>query len=394
MSEGWFKIHRSLFKKAIWLNSTSEQKVILITLLGMANHEGREWEWKGKQFKTESGQFVTSANSIIDKAGIGISRQNVRTALTKFKKYDFLTFESTKTGIFISIVNWGLYQGEKNVTNQAINQKLTMNSPSYNQPLTTNKNDKNNKNEKKFIYISEFTENNLLRQTILDFMKMRAEIRKPMTDRALQLMLTKLKSLSNDEEVQIKILENSIENCWQGVFPLRDYGKGRFASNDYKQGRFKGNNQGLLSGEKQDQNAFKVKNYRRGMLREKGYTQEIFQANEHNQYDKGIFLGNNYSNHNHEKASGKDIDQKMLQGNEHNNVIFLEREYSEGATSENEYHKKVLQGRERKNGGFGQNYGASEKKFNIKIPRWEPKADKEYARGESRTGTFSEDEPF
>ena len=55
MSEGWFKVHRCLFEKAIWQQSTPEQKVILITLLGMANHKGREWEWQGKQFKAEPG---------------------------------------------------------------------------------------------------------------------------------------------------------------------------------------------------------------------------------------------------------------------------------------------------------------------------------------------------
>ncbi|NFO56353.1 hypothetical protein FDB39_05565 [Clostridium botulinum] len=222
MNEGWFKIYRCLFKKAIWLNSTPEQKVILITLLGMANHEGREWEWQGKQFKAESGEFVTSANSIMAKAGTGISRQNVRTALTKFKKYDFLTYESTKTGMFVKIVNWGLYQGEKNPTNQPVNQPLTKRSPTPNQPLTTNKNDKNVKNDKKYIYIREFTEDKTLIETIIDFMKMRDKIKKPMTDRALKIMLNKLKTLSNDTEIQIKILEKSIENCWQGIFPLKE----------------------------------------------------------------------------------------------------------------------------------------------------------------------------
>lgn len=38
---------------------------------------------------------------------------------------------------------------------------------------------------------------------------MRVKIKKPMTDRALQLILNKLKGLSQDEEIQIKILENS-----------------------------------------------------------------------------------------------------------------------------------------------------------------------------------------
>jgi len=158
MGEGWFKIHRCLFKKAIWLNSTPEQKVILITLLGMANHSGREWEWKGKQFKAEPGMLVTSLESIYDKSGKGISIQNVRSALTKFEKYEFLTQEVTKTGRLITIVNWGSYQStkeegnkqpNKEVTNdqQRTNKEVTNSQQTGNKEVTTNKNDKNIKNE-------------------------------------------------------------------------------------------------------------------------------------------------------------------------------------------------------------------------------------------------------
>lgn len=143
---GWIKLYRILLDKPIWTNSTPEQCKILITLLLMANHEEAEWEWQGKQFKAAPGQFVTSAKSIIKKSGKGISRQNVRTALDKFKKYDFLTYETNKTGMLISIVNWGIYQGKENTINQAINQKVTNRSPSINQRVTTNKNDKNDKN--------------------------------------------------------------------------------------------------------------------------------------------------------------------------------------------------------------------------------------------------------
>jgi hypothetical protein len=232
MNEGWFKIHRGLFKKAIWLNSTPEHKVIMITLIGMANHEGKEWEWKGKQFKALPGEFVTSANSIIERAGSGISRQNVRSALTKFKKYDFLTYEATKTGLLISIVNWGTYQGEKTVDNSVSNQGVTNKSPCLNQEVTTNKNDKNDKNDKKYKYIYEFTQNKLLIKTIIDFIKMRNEIKKPMTDRALELMLNKLITLSKHEEMQIKILENSIQNCWQGIFKVEEHNKA-FGFKDY-----------------------------------------------------------------------------------------------------------------------------------------------------------------
>lgn len=148
MAEGWIKLYRCLLEKAIWTSSTPEQKVILITLLTMANHEEKEWEWQGKQFKADPGQFVTSLNSIVEKCGKGITTQNVRSALAKFKKYDFLTYQSTKTGRLITIVNWGLYQDKNISTNKATNKEVTKSQQSTNKEVTTNKNDKNDKNDK------------------------------------------------------------------------------------------------------------------------------------------------------------------------------------------------------------------------------------------------------
>ena len=159
MDEGWYKFYRKLYTKPIWLKSTPEQKVILVALLGKANHKEKEWEWKGKSFKAKPGQFVTSINSIIDMCGKGISEQNVRTALKRFEKYEFLTQEVTKAGRLITIVNWGLYQGIELETNketnshltktsQRPNKDLTKTSQSPNKDLTPNKNDKNIKNVK------------------------------------------------------------------------------------------------------------------------------------------------------------------------------------------------------------------------------------------------------
>ncbi|MDD4321605.1 MAG: hypothetical protein PHH31_08720, partial [Acidaminococcaceae bacterium] len=70
---GYFYLWRELYSKPIWLNSTAEQKVILIALLGMANFNGKEWEWKGQKFKAEKGQFVTSLDSIVENCGKGIT---------------------------------------------------------------------------------------------------------------------------------------------------------------------------------------------------------------------------------------------------------------------------------------------------------------------------------
>lgn len=149
MDKGWIKLHRKLMDKAIWQSSTPQQKVILITLLTMANHKEKEWEWKGKKFVAKPGQFVTSLQSIVDRAGKGITIQNVRTALGKFERYGFLTNKSTKTGRLITIVNWGFYQSDKKETNKDNNKGLTKDQQSTNKELTPNKNDKNDKNDKK-----------------------------------------------------------------------------------------------------------------------------------------------------------------------------------------------------------------------------------------------------
>lgn len=143
--KGWVKIHRCLTEKVIWKCSTPEQKVILITLLLMADHKGNEWEWKGEKFITKPGQFITSLKSIAEEAGQGISIQNIRSSLKKFEKYRFLTNESTKTGRLITIVNWEFYQAKP----EEVTKDPTKSQQSGNKEVTTNK---NVKNVKKNIY--------------------------------------------------------------------------------------------------------------------------------------------------------------------------------------------------------------------------------------------------
>ena len=62
-----------------------------------------------------------------------------------------------------------------------------------------------------------------LEKAIDDFIAMRKKIKKPLTKRAIELTLSKLQKLApGDEEKKIKILNNSIMNCWQGIFQLKD----------------------------------------------------------------------------------------------------------------------------------------------------------------------------
>lgn len=88
-----------------------------------------------------------------------------------------------------------------------------------------NENDKKEKNKKRKTFDDVFQENNFseeLEQTIKDFMDMRKAIKKPMTTKALELLLRNLEKLTNLEEEKIEILNQSIEHGWQTVYPLKN----------------------------------------------------------------------------------------------------------------------------------------------------------------------------
>ena len=56
-----------------------------------------------------------------------------------------------------------------------------------------------------------------------EFAKMRKQIKKPLTEKGKELIQNKLNKLyPNNTDLQIKCLYKSIENSWQGVFPLSE----------------------------------------------------------------------------------------------------------------------------------------------------------------------------
>ncbi len=60
-----------------------------------------------------------------------------------------------------------------------------------------------------------------LENALRDFIEMRKTLKKPMTARALELLIKNLKKLTNLESEQIEILNQSIEHGWQTVYPLK-----------------------------------------------------------------------------------------------------------------------------------------------------------------------------
>ena len=81
-----------------------------------------------------------------------------------------------------------------------------------------------------------------LNKAFHDFIEMRKKIKKPMTDRAIELQMKKLHELSlvpftdcMDNDLAIKILEQSTMNCWQSLYQLKE--NGQQGSNVFKEWR-------------------------------------------------------------------------------------------------------------------------------------------------------------
>ena len=97
--------------------------------------------------------------------------------------------------------------------------------------LNTNKLNTNNKKVSKAqskpvenfdSIIQKSTESTELREALVEFVKFRKLIKKPMTNKALELIISKLNKLGASDRERVAILNQSIERGWAGVFSLKD----------------------------------------------------------------------------------------------------------------------------------------------------------------------------
>lgn len=128
----------------------------------------------------------------------------------------FVEYYAKKLDGVLNKVAWG---GKKSL--MGIKQSLPNN---INNNINNNIiNNKESKKEKTFDEI--FDEKNIegrLKDTFIEFIKSRKLNGKKMTNRALELAIDKVRRMSDSENVQIAIIEQSIENSWQGLFPLKE----------------------------------------------------------------------------------------------------------------------------------------------------------------------------
>ena len=69
--------------------------------------------------------------------------------------------------------------------------------------------------------IDGYTENEELRSALRDYIQMRTAIRKKITNRGLELAFKELDKLARTNAETVAIVNQSVMNSWQGLFPLK-----------------------------------------------------------------------------------------------------------------------------------------------------------------------------
>ena len=75
-------------------------------------------------------------------------------------------------------------------------------------------------NKKEIIKEKRYFEDDNLNDLFKDFLSMRKKIKAVNSDRAITLLINKLSKY--DDKTKIKMIENSIENSWKGIYELKE----------------------------------------------------------------------------------------------------------------------------------------------------------------------------
>lgn len=137
--QGWIKLHRRLIDWE-WYKDANVFRVFIHLVL-KANHEDRQWQG----IVIKRGERVTSIDNLSEE--VGLTPMQIRTAITKLKRTGEITSRATNKYSVVTVAKYNEYQ----VDNKQDNKRITSKQQADNKQITTNKNEKNDKNISKDI---------------------------------------------------------------------------------------------------------------------------------------------------------------------------------------------------------------------------------------------------
>ena len=156
---------------------------------------------------------IRSAIAELEELGY-LERTMTRGEDGKFSGYDYVLHEQPSSENPTTVNPTTVNPMSENCT-QITTNKITTNK------ITTNKKKEAKKKTSSYMDVLNSVNNIELKEALLEFIKMRKMLKKPLTDKALQLAIKKLIKITNDENEQIQIVNTTIEHSWLSFYPLK-----------------------------------------------------------------------------------------------------------------------------------------------------------------------------
>lgn len=150
--EGWIKLHRKIQDHWIYQEKRKFSRYeAWLDMIMMANHKGNRFLHGSELVEVERGQFITSELKLMDRWDWG--KNKLRLFLDLLEKDGMIIKKTDRKRTAITICNYGLYHDSETKDGPQADQSRTDSGPS----ADTNKNVKNDKNEKEIDTTDNFT---------------------------------------------------------------------------------------------------------------------------------------------------------------------------------------------------------------------------------------------
>ena len=155
--KGYIIIARIIRESPTWQSLNAYHRLVLLEILLQAQHKPQEVARNGEKILLDKGQLATSYQMLANDINLKeITPKVVRGAVNKLEKLGFLVKDEgkarAKKGLLITVVNWGLYQTGESYESKGRAMSWAKQGQSKGKARAINNNDKNVKNDKKYIY--------------------------------------------------------------------------------------------------------------------------------------------------------------------------------------------------------------------------------------------------
>lgn len=209
MNNGFIVIWRKF--EETWFYKDSYAVHLALHLIMKANHETTKFVFNKQPMELVRGQCIVGRHKLALETGIAPS--TIRNKLELLKNVGFLDIKSDSKFSIVTICKYSDYQDKKEHIGQQLGQPEDSQRTARGHIQQLN-NDNNNTKDYPFLL------NEAFKNIFQAYLDMRVKIKKPATDKAKELVLTKLHKYPL--EIAIKMLENSIVGSWQGIFEIKD----------------------------------------------------------------------------------------------------------------------------------------------------------------------------